>query len=77
LRIIDEKEAKGSAHDFKIYKETIGKGLSNSIPLEADRGYLGIEAYHAISRIPITSSKNHKLTEDEKAYTKSLRAGGL
>jgi hypothetical protein len=77
LRIIDEKEAKDSAHDFKIYKEIIGKGLSNSIPLEADRGYLGIEAYHAISRIPIKSSKNHKLTEAEKAYTKGLRAGGL
>jgi hypothetical protein len=26
------QEAKGSEHDFKIYKDTIGKGINNSIP---------------------------------------------
>jgi hypothetical protein len=69
---LDVKEAKGSEHDFKIYKETIGKGISNSIPLDADLGYLGIEAYHANSFIPIKSSKNHQLTREEKAYNKKL-----
>jgi hypothetical protein len=38
----------------------------------ADLGYLGIEALHANSRIPKKSSKNHKLTEREKAYNKRL-----
>jgi hypothetical protein len=68
LKIIDVQEAKGSEHDFKVYKETIGKGISNSIPLDADLRYLRIEEYHMNSFIPIKSSKNHQLTEEEKAY---------
>jgi hypothetical protein len=66
------QEAKGSGHDFKVYKDTIGKDISNSIPLDADLGYLGIEEYHANSSIPIKSSKKHQLTEEKKAYNKRL-----
>jgi hypothetical protein len=66
------QEAGGGGHDFKIYKETTGKDISNSIPLDADCGYQGIEAYHSNSFIPIKSSKNHQLTEGEKAYNKEL-----
>jgi hypothetical protein len=72
LQIIDVQEAKGSEHDFKVYKDTIGKGISSSIPLDADSGYQGIEEYHPNSFIPIKSSKNHQLTEEEKAYNKEL-----
>jgi len=64
--------AKGSEHDFKIYKDTIGKSVSNSIPVDADLGYLGIKGYHSNSFIPIKSSKNHPLTEQEKEYNKRL-----
>jgi hypothetical protein len=70
LQIIDVQEAKGGEHDFKVYKDTIGNGISNSIPLDADLGYLGIEAYHANSFIPIKSSKKHRLSKREKAYNK-------
>ena len=66
------EEAKGSEHDFKVYKDTIGKSVGNSIVLEADLGYQGIKEYHANSFIPIKSSKNHQLTEEEKAYNKEL-----
>jgi hypothetical protein len=45
LKIIDLQEAKGNGHDFKIYKDTIGKGISNLILLDADSGYQGIEEY--------------------------------
>jgi DNA polymerase I-like protein with 3'-5' exonuclease and polymerase domains len=55
-----------------VYKDTIGKGISKSIPLDADRGYLGIEKYHANSFIPVKSSKKHKLAEEEKVYNKEL-----
>jgi hypothetical protein len=72
LEITDAQEAKGSEHDFKVYKDTIGKGISNSIPLYADLGYLGIEAYHVNSFIPVKSSKKHKLNKKEKAYNKKL-----
>jgi len=66
------EEAKGSEHDFKEYKDTIGDKVSESIPLDADLGYQGIKEYHANSNIPIKSSKNHKLTKKEKAYNKRL-----
>jgi hypothetical protein len=72
LEIIDVEEAKGSAHDFKVYKETIGKSVSTSIVRDADFGYQGIKEYHSHSFIPIKSSKNHQLTEEEKANNKEL-----
>jgi hypothetical protein len=55
-----------------VYKDSIGRSLSNSIPLGADLGYVGIEQYHPNSFIPIKSSKNHQLTKGEKAYNKKL-----
>jgi hypothetical protein len=66
------QEAKGSVHDFTIFKDTIGKSVSSSIPILADLGYLGIENLHHNSLIPIKESKNHKLTKREKAYNKKL-----
>jgi hypothetical protein len=71
-QIIDVQEAKGNEHDFKIYKDTIGKSISNSIPVDADLGYLGIESYHPNSFIPIKSSKGRQLSKQEKAYNKRL-----
>jgi len=59
-------------HDFKLYKETIGKNVAESIVMQTDLGYLGIEKLHANCLIPIKESKNHKLTEREKAYNKKL-----
>jgi hypothetical protein len=68
--ILDTQQAKGSEHDFSVYKNSIGSSLSNSIPLDADLGYLGIGQYHPDSFIPIKSSKNHQLTKGEKAYNR-------
>jgi hypothetical protein len=64
--ILDAQEAKGSEHDFKVYKESIGSSVNNSIPLDADRGYLGIEEYHRNNFIPVKSSKGHQLSEGEE-----------
>ena len=72
LHIIDVPEAKGREHDLKVYKDIIGKNISNSIPLDADLGYQGIAQYHSNSFIPIKRNKNHQLTEEEKAYNKML-----
>ena len=72
LQIIDAQEAKGSEHDFKIFKDTVGKSVSNSIPLDADLGYVGIGGYHPNSFIPVKSSKKHQLTKREKAYNRRL-----
>ena len=70
--IIDVRQEKGSVHDFKLYKETIGEDIDESIMIHADLGYLGIENLHINSLIPIKESKNHKLTKGEKAYNKRL-----
>jgi hypothetical protein len=65
-------EAKGSVHDFQVYKDTVGKGVDESILIQVDLGYLGIEKLHENSQIPKKESKFHKLTEGEKAYNKRL-----
>jgi hypothetical protein len=70
--IIDVRQEKGSVHDFKIYKNTIGKNVDGSIQIQTDLGYLGIEKLHGNSLIPIKESKKHKLTKREKAYNKRL-----
>jgi len=72
MKIIDVQEAKGSGHDFKIYKETIGASVHESIQIDADLGYLGIEKLHSNSRIPKKSSKHHKLNLNEKAFNRRL-----
>jgi len=53
-----------------LYKDTIGKNVDESIVIQTDLGYLGIEKFHANSLLPIKESKNHKLNEQEKAYNK-------
>ena len=70
--IIDINQAKGSVHDFKLYTDTIGKNVDESIIIQIDLGYLGIEKLHSNCLIPIKESKYHKLTEKEKAYNKKL-----
>ena len=70
--IIDVSQAKGSVHDFKVFGETIGKNVDESILIGTDLGYLGIEKLHLNCLVPIKESKNHKLTEKEKAYNKKL-----
>ena len=70
--IIDVMQEKGSAHDFTLYKGTIGKNIDESITALTDLGYIGIEKLHANCLLPIKESKNHKLTAREKAYNKKL-----
>jgi hypothetical protein len=55
-----------------VYKDTIGKSVRKSIRIDAELGYPGIEKPHSNSRMPIKSSKNHKLTKREKAFNKRL-----
>jgi len=76
-QIIDVLEAKGSEHDFKVYKDTIGKPISNSIPVDADLGYLGIEEYHSNSFIPVKSSKSISWLYGKKRITNGLQGGTL
>ena len=55
-----------------MFKDTIGTSVSGSIPIDADSGYQGLQMLHPNCRIPVKASKNHQLTEREKAYNKRL-----
>jgi hypothetical protein len=70
--IIDVREDKGSVHDNKLFRDTIGKSIDEGIRIQADLGYLGKEGLHANSQIPIKGSKNHKHSKREATYNKSL-----
>lgn len=64
-------QAKGSTHDFKLFKDTF-RGLGSSIQILGDSGYQGIVQCHANSLTPIKSSKHHKLSAEEKTYNRTL-----
>ena len=61
----------GSTHDFALFKESF-RGASNKIQFLADSGFQGILKFHMNSITPIKSSKNHKLTIDEKRFNHEL-----
>jgi hypothetical protein len=69
--VIAIAQHKGSAHDFRIFKENF-EGASDKIKFLADSGFQGILEFHKNSETPIKSSKNHKLTAKEKAYNHEL-----
>jgi len=72
MQIIDARQAKGSDHDFKLFKDTISKSVSSSIPIDADSGYQELQKLQPNCRIPVKASKKHRLTKQEKAYNKRL-----
>lgn len=67
LLIYSLRFAKGSIHDFKLFKFS-KVDYNNSNTLFVDKGYIGIEKIHSNSIIPIKASKNHPLTKEEKWY---------
>jgi len=56
---------KGRKHDFRIYKESQIQ-ISQEIEIIADKGYQGLNRYHAKSRIPYKKPKKGQLTEEQK-----------
>jgi hypothetical protein len=64
-RIICVDTAKGTTHDFKLFKQS-------RLPLKAntcafvDLGYLGIAKIHANCAIPYKASKLHPLNNEQK-----------
>jgi hypothetical protein len=76
-KIVDVREAAGSVHDFKLFKDSIGESINETIGIDADLGYLGLEKPREKSRIPKKASKCHKLTTREKGaqYTVCAEEG--
>lgn len=71
LLIYSTAFAKGSVHDFKLFKES-SCDYNPKIPLFIDMGYIGIEKNHKNSIIPIKSSKYHKLNDVERWYNSEV-----
>jgi len=55
-----------------MFKESLVGVLPEHIIAMMDSGYQGVHDYFAFALIPFKSSKKHPLTEDEKAFNKSL-----
>ena len=73
-RILNCYNAIGKTHDYQMIKD------SNILPTleemkiggDFDSGYQGIQKELSNAVIPFKKSKNHELTEEEKAYNKEL-----
>jgi hypothetical protein len=61
--------AKGSVHDFELYKQS-KLCLHPETEALLDLGYLGITKIHSNAKIPYKSSKHHQLTKEEKQFNK-------
>ena len=64
--------AEGKTHDFKLYEESIGFGVSEEIKIECDSGYQGIIRLHQNSETPKKKPKGVELTSEEKVKNRSL-----
>ena len=71
LLIYSIRFAKGSVHDFSLFKESPSDYNEDST-LFIDKGYMGIAKIHHNSIIPIKASKKHKLTDVEKWYNNEI-----
>lgn len=63
--------SKGKKHDFKLFKDS-SPGIREDILIIADKGYKGIFDIHFNSLIPVKATKNHKLTDTERAFNSAL-----
>lgn len=61
----------GKTHDFKMLKDS-KIHISETIKILADLGFLGINKIHENSEIPHKSSKNKKITKEQKQQNKVL-----
>jgi hypothetical protein len=70
-QVICVYEAKGSVHDFEIFKQS-GIHVLDDILLVGDKGFQGICDLHAFSLIPHKKPKGGTLTAEQKAFNSSL-----
>ena len=64
-------EAKGSVHDFEMYKQS-GIHMLDDILCVGDKGFQGICDLHAFSVTPFKKPKGGELTAEQKAFNSNL-----
>ena len=62
----------GTAHDFKMFKESLVGVLPEYIIALVDSGYQGVNAYLTYALIPFKASKKHPLTQEQKDFNTAL-----
>ena len=70
-KILFVSEAKGSVHDFEMYKLS-GLRLNDDILFVGDSGFQGILDIHLFSVTPFKKPKGGELTDEQKAFNRSL-----
>ena len=70
--IICTAHAQGKTHDFRLYEQSIGSGVSEEIRIEGDSGYQGILRLHKNSETPKKKPRGGELTAEEKAVNRRL-----
>jgi hypothetical protein len=64
--------AAGTAHDFEMFKTSVGSGILSDIKALCDKGYQGILAFHKNTALPKKKPKNGQLTAAEKAENRRI-----
>lgn len=67
--VICTEVGKGRQHDFRIYK-TSKIRIMSEVQVLADKGYQGIHRYHINSLIPHKKPRNGKLTPEQRQQNK-------
>lgn len=70
-QIIATAFAKGSMHDFKLFKAS-RIAIVAEIECLADSGYQGLKKLHANSQTPKKKSKHHPLTPEQKSTNREI-----
>jgi hypothetical protein len=70
-QVICVVEAKGSVHDFEIFKRSNFR-INENIILLGDKGFQGISELHLNSLIPHKKPRNGKLSKSQKRFNSSL-----
>jgi hypothetical protein len=70
-KIICVSEAKGSVHDFEMFKQS-GIVMLDDILCVGDKGFQGICELHHFSVTPFKKPKGGELTAEQKAFNSNL-----
>ncbi|MCL2611574.1 MAG: transposase family protein [Defluviitaleaceae bacterium] len=66
-KILCVTQAKGSVHDFKIFKNSKLE-IAENILIVGDKGYLGAEKLYKNVSLTFKKPKGEKLTEEQKKF---------
>lgn len=70
-RILATAHAKGSKHDYTLFKETAPR-CKPEVWYVADSGYQGLASRHPQTCLPVKKPKGAKLSVEQKAYNRAL-----